>query len=69
MRSFEHFIADDRYSVPTITFVMAEDEARAREWAERFMRASPHVRGVEVSEGGRRLFGLGCFRDVHRRTG
>ena len=59
MRSFEIYVFDDRYSVPTLHFVSAKDEARARDIAERILSESGHHLGVEVSEGGRALFLVG----------
>ena len=62
MRTFTLFVYDDRYSVPTIDFVVAGDVDRARSLAARRLLASIHHRNVEVSEDGGVLFNV-------RRTG
>ena len=67
MRTFQFFVDDDRYSVPTLSLVTVKDDRRAREWADRLMSQSEHHRGVEVCEGGIRLFGIGSFA-ADRRT-
>ena len=59
MNQFELFVDDDRYRVPTLTFVMVTDTHRALEIAEGLMGESPHHHGVEVCQRGRRLFGIG----------
>jgi hypothetical protein len=56
MHTFELFIEDDRYTVPTLEFVMVRDVARARELASERMFASSHHTGIEVRHCGRRLF-------------
>lgn len=42
------FTEDDRYSVPTLTFMNVRDEAGARAFAEENLRASPHHIQVEA---------------------
>jgi len=56
MRTFSVFIEDRRYSVPTLMFVVASDEVRARELAVRELDASNNHLSVEVQESGRSLF-------------
>ena len=56
MRTFCCFITDDRYSVPTLFFLNANDEERAETMALTRLFESPHHRRVEVREGGRDLF-------------
>ena len=56
MRTFSCFITDDRYSVPTLTFLLVADEQLAREMALRRLLESPHHRTVELRENGERIF-------------
>jgi len=56
MRTFSVFIEDERYSVPTLMFVVAADELRARELAIRELDASKNHLSVEVQESGQFLF-------------
>jgi hypothetical protein len=56
LRTFSCFIIDDRYAVPTLSFLLVGDEALARELALRRLMESPHHRGIEVLEGGERVF-------------
>ena len=44
MRTFSCFVTDDRYSVPTLTFLLVADAALARELALRRLLESPHHR-------------------------
>lgn len=62
MRTYSCFVTDDRYSVPTLTFMMVADEALARELALRRLLESPHHRQVELLEDGEPVFS-------RRRTG
>ncbi len=62
MRAYEVYIADDRYSLPTLRIVEAVDAFGAQETAERFMRESPHHLGVEVCDRGQRIFTIGDRR-------
>jgi hypothetical protein len=59
VRTFSCFITDDRYSVPTLAFLIAADEQRARELAVRQLFESPHHIEVEIREGGRFLYARG----------
>jgi len=63
MLTFEVFIDDDRYSVPTLVLINAEDDARACSKAESLLRESPHHRGVELRLEGARVFGAGSYAD------
>ena len=56
MRTFSCFITDDRYAVPTLTFLLVADEAFARELALRRLLESPHHRKIEVLENGEPVF-------------
>jgi len=60
-KTFEVFVDDDRYTVPTLHLVSAADERRARELAESLMRESAHHRGVELRWEGARLYGAGSL--------
>jgi hypothetical protein len=56
LRTFQLFIDDDRYSVPTLQLFESEDEAAARARARELLAESAHHRGVEVCENGVSLF-------------
>jgi hypothetical protein len=58
---YELFVDDDRYSVPTLKLVSADNEAAAIVAAQKVLAESPHHVGVEVSLHGQRLAGLGSF--------
>jgi hypothetical protein len=51
MATFTFCIRDDRYSAPTMAFVIVEDEARAREFAARRLLESAHYTAIDVYEG------------------
>lgn len=61
---FEVYIDDDRYAVPTLKLVEAEDERAAADLAGRMLSESGHHRGVELCREGRRLIALGTFTQV-----
>ena len=42
MHTFQLYITDDRYSVPTLKLVLASNSNGAREEAERMLMESPH---------------------------
>ena len=63
LRTFSCFITDDRYSVPTLTFLLVADEAFARELALRRLLESPHHRKIEVLENGEPVFVRGRKAD------
>ena len=44
------YIEDDRYSVPTIDILMADDDAHARILAQGRLISSPHYQSAEVCE-------------------
>jgi hypothetical protein len=56
MHTFEFFIEDDRYKVPTLELVQVRDADRARQLAAERLRASLHHQSVEVRTGNVRLF-------------
>ena len=53
MRAFSLFTTDTRYSVPTLTFVVAEDERRAIELARNRLAESKFHTAVELREDDR----------------
>ncbi|HUZ13015.1 MAG TPA: hypothetical protein VMU93_09220 [Caulobacteraceae bacterium] len=69
LASFELFVDDDRYSVPTLHLISAEDEARARMLAEGVWGESQHHLGVELRQSGERLFGTGSLAQGPGTTG
>ena len=56
MRTFSCFVTDDRYSIPTLSFLLVGDEGLARELALRRLMESPHHLSIELLEGGERVF-------------
>lgn len=66
MTTFEAFVHDDRYTVPTLHLVSAADEASARSLADELLRASPHHLGVELCHNGEQLAAIGVCA-VRRR--
>jgi hypothetical protein len=56
MHTFEFFIQDDRYAVPTLELVEVRDADRARQLAAERLHASLHHLNVEVRRGDERLF-------------
>ena len=58
--TFEVFIDDNRYSVPTL-YLIAADEAGAIEAARRMLTDSPHHLGSELRLDGQRLIGFGSL--------
>ena len=67
MHTYEIFIDDARYSVPTLQLVAARDTFEALEMAQALMRDGAHHLGVELCHGGLRLAGLGTYADGARR--
>jgi hypothetical protein len=61
LHTFEFYLDDDRYAVPTLKLVAADDEHDALVVAWRLLDESDHHRGVEVCLDGERLAGLGTF--------
>lgn len=58
--TFEVFIDDSRYSVPTL-YLIAADEVGAVEAARRMVTDSPHHLGAELRLDGVRLIGFGSL--------
>lgn len=59
--TFEIFVDDDRYAVPTLHLVAADDVAAAFAIAQRMVAESPHHLGAELCLDGQRLAGVGSF--------
>ena len=59
--TFEIYIDDDRYAVPTLHLVTADDEAAAREVVDRLVRENAHHLGAELCLEGRLILGVGSF--------
>lgn len=57
---FEIYVDDARYSVPTLHLLAGVDEAHARRAAQAYLADSPHHRGVELWQAGRRIAVLGA---------
>lgn len=68
LHTFELYLDDDRYAVPTLKLIAADDEAGALQAAWRLMDESAHHRGVEICLDGERLSGLGSFAARHVAT-
>ena len=62
MFTFELFIDDDRYSVPTLRLLSTDNAAWAHNLAKLALQESSHHLGVELYGGERRLLRLGSFR-------
>jgi hypothetical protein len=58
MSTFEFFIEDDRYTVPSFELVQARSPERARQLAAARLHASLHHLSVEVRTASERLFFL-----------
>lgn len=50
MRTFNFFIEDDRYIVPTLAFATTSDQQRALELAKLRLDESPHHLAIDVFE-------------------
>lgn len=61
MPTYEIFIDDDRYKVPSLYLVSATDETEARVQADSLWRDSVHHHGVEVRLEGERLYAGGSM--------
>lgn len=56
MHIYTLFVNDDRYTVPTIKFIVGEEFDQARSHATQLLAASPHHLSVEFDENGSTLF-------------
>jgi hypothetical protein len=61
MPIFEIYVDDDRYSVPSLYLITVQTVERARAMADGMLRDSEHHLGVEVRQGGERLYGGGTL--------
>lgn len=61
LQTFEFYLDDDRYAVPTLKFIVADDVTEAEAVAQRLLDESPHHLGIEICVAGERLRGLGSF--------
>lgn len=61
--TFEIYLDDVRYLVPTLKLIAAPDEDSAIKIAQLLLEESAHHRGVEVCQGGQRVAGLGTYAD------
>jgi len=61
LHTFEFYLDDDRYAVPTLHLVDSDDEPGALAVARRLLEESAHYRGIEVCLEGERLTGLGSL--------
>ena len=59
-QTFEVYIDDSRYTVPTLHLIAA-DEVEAVQAARRMLADSPYHLGAELCLDGRRLIGFGTF--------
>lgn len=58
MHTFTLHILDERYSVPTLHFLLCDTEDQARDNALRYLGESAFHTGAEVFLGAERLFAL-----------
>ena len=61
--TFEIYLDDTRYVVPTLKLIAAPDSDAALRIAELLIDESQHHLGAEVCQGGHRIAGLGSFAD------
>ena len=61
--TFEIYLDDARYVVPTLKLVAAPDRGAALRIAELLIDESQHHLGAELCQGGQRIAGLGTFAD------
>jgi hypothetical protein len=60
LATFEFYVDDDRYSVPSLHLMDAADIDEARALAEALLEGSPHHLGIEVRCGDEQLFAIGA---------
>lgn len=68
-QSFELYVDDDRYAVPTLHLIFAWNRAAAVEIADALLRECPHHVGAELRQGGEKLAGLGSLATRRWRSG
>jgi hypothetical protein len=59
MKTYELFVHDDRYSVPTLHLITVADATIAQLTAEALLRANAHHLGVELCCEGEQILVLG----------
>lgn len=59
--TFEIYVDDERYGVPTLHLIPAENELMALRIARHLLAECPHHVGVEICLAGQRLTGLGTY--------
>jgi hypothetical protein len=64
-QTFELYVDDDRYAVPTLHLIFAWSRVAALEIADGLLRESEHHLGAELRQGGEKLAGLGSFATLH----
>ena len=65
---FEIYVEDDRYAVPTLRLLVADDHLSAHELAAKVLHESAHHTAVEVRVGDRRVAALrACASRASRR--
>lgn len=62
MQTYELYIEDSRYSVPTLVFVIAVTDGRAQARATELLLQSPCHTSVDIWKAGRLLFTVGAGR-------
>jgi hypothetical protein len=65
---FEIYVDDDRYAVPTLHLVPADDVADAREIVGRLLGENAHHLGAELCFEGELIVGVGTFEQAPRLT-
>jgi len=65
--TFTFYIRDERYTVPTLAIVVAQNAVRARALAAKRLLESPHHTAIDVYEGEALRFSLspGAERAIH----
>jgi hypothetical protein len=67
MHTFSCYITDDRYSIPTLAFMLVGDVILARDLALRRLMESPHHRSIELLDGDERVFVRSRTRSQNER--
>lgn len=69
MRTFSCFIADSRSPAPVLSFILAEDEDRARLLARRELLNTKQALSVEVCESGKSLWIVCAYKAAAQIAG
>jgi hypothetical protein len=59
--TYELYLDDDRYAVPTLHLIPAKDDHAALVVARRVLAENAHHLGIEICLDGQRVTGLGTF--------